>query len=136
MLLSSTFVMAQAQPDTLIDCARSVNKKGKMVYLKSFQTKLNTTPKYDKWPIMLNSGVKYRFFLCQNAADKPENIELVLTDETHPENNPYGTTKKKGSFVFECNKAGTYYVIIRYKSGVEQLETSATAVVFYVKKNK
>jgi len=132
----ANIIFAQVQNDTLIDCAKAANKKGKMVYLKSFQTKLNVTKTSEKFPIMLSSGVKYRFFLCENAAEKPEGIELVLTDESHPENAPYGTTKKKGTFFFECNKAGTYYVMIRYKPDAQKKTTNAAAVLFYVKKNK
>ncbi len=137
LLIFTTSLLAQAQTDTLIDCAKAANKKGKMVYLKSFQTKLNTLNTSKKWSLMLNSGVKYRFFLCENGIDKPENLELVLFDDAHPQNAPYATTKRKGFFYFECNKAGTYYVLIRYKSDVQKKETvDATAVLFFIKKHK
>jgi hypothetical protein len=137
LLIFTTTLLAQAQTDTLIDCAKAANKKGKMVYLKSFQTKLNSHNASKKWPLMLNSGVKYRFFLCENGKDKPENIELVLFDNAHPLNAPYATTKRKGSFYFECNKSGTYYILIKYKSDVQKKDlVDATAVLFFIKKHK
>ncbi len=137
LLVFANTLFAQAQTDTLIDCAKAANKKGKMVYLKSFQTSFDNTKLSKKWPLMLNSGVKYRFFLCENAQDKPEVLELLLLDESHPENNPYASTKKKGSFYFECNKTGTYLVLIRYKKEVQKKEAvNATAVLFFVKKRK
>ncbi len=136
ILFFSNSLFAQTQTDTLLDCAKAANKKGKMVYLKSFQTNLNAEKNSEKWPLMLNSGTKYRFYLCENGQGKAENIELVLLDKAHPESSPYMVTKKKTYFYFECNKTGTYHLLIRYKKDFPKNPVNAAAVLFYVKKNK
>ncbi len=127
-----------AQNDSIIDCAIEANKKG-MVYLKNFQTKLdpaNNSKMGEKWPVVLHKGTKYRFYLCEKNKEKPEQVELKLFDDTHPESEPYATTIKKGHFYFECNKTGTYFVSIRYKDKSYQNKVSAVAVLLFVgKKN-
>ena len=140
LVLSFTLTLlisvAFAQTDTILDCAKEANKKG-MVYLKNFQTKL--VPSKDKqagkkWPIVLNKGTKYRFYLCEKSTNKPEHVVLTLFDKTHPANAPYATTNKKGHFYFECNKTSTYYVSIRYKKGFGKNEVSAVGIMLYVGK--
>ncbi|OQY03444.1 MAG: hypothetical protein B6I20_05015 [Bacteroidetes bacterium 4572_117] len=142
LLLSLTLALlinvAYAQTDTILDCAIEANKKG-MVYLKSFQTKLvpvNGDESGKTWSVVLNKGVKYRFYLCENNEDKPKHVVLTLFDKTHPESEPYGSTQKKGHFYFECNKAGTYEVSIRYKKGAANNATSAVGVLLFVKRKK
>ncbi|MEN8121026.1 MAG: hypothetical protein ABFS35_11790 [Bacteroidota bacterium] len=125
-----------AQNDSIIDCAIEANKKG-MVYLKNFQTKLdpaNNTKMGEKWPIVLNKGSKYRFYLCEKNQDKPEQVVLTLFDDTHPENAPYATTTKRGHFYFECNKTDTYHISIRYKEEYGKNEVSAVGVLLFVGK--
>ena len=127
-----------AQNDSILDCAIEANKKG-MVYLKKFQTKLDpatNSKKGEKWPVVLNKGTKYRFYLCEKNNDKPEQVALWLFDDTHPESVPYASTTKKGHFYFECNKTGTYFVSIRYKDKSNKNEVSAVAVLLFVGKNK
>ncbi len=128
--------VAYAQTDTILDCAIAANKKG-MVYLKSFQTKLNPandTKMGEKWPVVLNKGTKYRFYLCEKSTDKPEHVVLTLFDKAHPENAPYSSTEKRGHFYFECNKTGTYQLAIRYKKGYGKNEVSAVGILLFVKK--
>lgn len=128
---------AYAQTDTILDCAKSANKKG-MVYLKNFQVILvpNSAELSKKWPVVLNKGTKYRFYLCEKDDERPSIVELVLFDKAHPESSPYGTTKKKGHFYFECNKTGTYHVAIRYKADAVKKEISAVGIMLFVSKNE
>ena len=136
ILIIANISFAQTQNDTLIDCAKIANKKGKMVYLKSFTTNLDSKKVKEKWPLILNSGVKYRFFLCENTTEKPENLELILFDKKHPEKAPYVITNKKGLFNFECNKTGNYFLLVRFKKEATKTPIKAVAVLFFVKKNK
>jgi len=90
--------------------------------------------KVEKWPVILNKGTKYRFYLCEKNKDKPEQVVLTLFDESHSETDPYGTTVKRGHFYFECNKTGTYQVSIRYKEGYGKKTTYAVGIMLFVKK--
>jgi hypothetical protein len=140
---TSESLIAQCKQQVVYNCATD---NGKAIYLRDFNTKLRRVDEGEdsgaKWAVVLNQGTHYRFNLC--AQDGFESsIELILFDSKHPEltapyavSKPSGDPKTNNRFDFICQKSGTYYVSIRFRSGVEGKKSCAVGVLSFVGKNK
>jgi len=138
----NTTTIAQCKQQVVYNCATDNDRA---IYLRDFNTKLKKEKKGQesgtKWTVVLNKGTRYRFNLCT-----PDGIEdkiiMVLYDNSHPENNPYGSTidpttgKDRKNFDFICQKSGMYYISINYKDGLGDRKACAVGIMSFVGKNK
>ena len=134
---------AQCKQQLVYQCATQTEKA---IFLRDFNTKLKRESNVDetgmKWTVVLNKGTQYRFSLCAPDGYQDQ-VVLTLYDSEHPENSkPWGTTYDKVTktdqkhFDFICNKAGMYYVSIRFKPGMGDKKGCAVGILSFVGKSK
>jgi hypothetical protein len=134
---------AQCKQQFVYRCAQG---NGNAIYLKDFNVKLRlprssnaTDPDaYKKFSMYLNRGTNYRFDLCADP-DLEGKVEFNLyKSQAATAEDAFLTDENKGvsSFIYECERAGQYYLVIKLVDGVEDnTKGCAVAILSFVGKS-